>query len=112
MKPRDQLPQSYSDAWLVKPNLKKIYSEDRKWRKLDEYPVHCLNSVLMTVDIWNPLQRNRFSVQLCKQENEESIIEMWKYIFLKSVLNYIQGGPKVGIQYTVYSIVLMVLLRY
>jgi len=25
---------------------------------------------------------------------------------------FIQGGPKAGIQYTAYSIVLMVLLRY
>jgi hypothetical protein len=52
--------------------------------------------ILMTLDIWNQLQKNRFSVQLCKQENEEIIIDMGKCIFLKSVLHYRGAGKSLA----------------
>ena len=46
------------------------------------------------------------------------VIKTMLYCFLLQMfvelilLKYIKGGPKLGIQYIVYSIVLMVLLRY
>ena len=63
-----------STVRLVQRDLKKTDSGERKWRKLDEYFAHCVNSVSMALDIWNVLQRNWLSVQLPKQKNEESII--------------------------------------